>query len=342
MSLFEAKSWMHQTKENWLEQVRKENPGKDISDFQKQIAPGILNEPFSFYTDAHAEGNILLTGSHPGNWKTGIRLQSTELHAMKRDLDYALENGVEYIHFYIPGYYGEKELDHLLKNVHLDFIHSRWTLDPDGFSKEALVHYLQARCSFETTYIALTDQQAQDAPSYVQVVDMPCFEIESWIHKLSNWIHKTELSSTSSGSWWISLKLSHDFLVNIASLRALKAVLQKLNRLFQWNIQFKLEATIDDTLLSSDSHQNVIQICTVSLSGILAGVDFICFESPEASLADPNPKWIRTAVHMGHIMKQESYLKGHTDPLAGSYFLENLTEQIAQHIWNGLQNHTHR
>ena len=150
-----------------------------------------------------------------------------------------------------------------------------------------------------------------------------------------------ENRANSQTQLMVALPLSNAFLVNIASLRALKAVLQKLSTDLNWDLSFKMEASIDSTILGDDPHQNVIQISTISLSAVLAGIDFLCIETPDLKHPHHDPKWLRTAVHIGHIMKQESFLSGLTDPMSGSYYIEQLTEQIAKNIWEGLQNYNH-
>jgi methylmalonyl-CoA mutase N-terminal domain/subunit len=47
---------------------------------------------------------------------------------------------------------------------------------------------------------------------------------------------------------------------------------------------------------------------------------------------NPSQDWVRTAIHTMHILKQEAHLDLVRDPLEGSYYVEDLSSKILDHL----------
>ncbi|MBK9109172.1 MAG: hypothetical protein IPM92_12605 [Saprospiraceae bacterium] len=131
--------------------------------------------------------------------------------------------------------------------------------------------------------------------------------------------------------------LNRDFLKNIYSLRALRIVFQNIKLLFDLKIDFKIEARIPMEYLSTDQHNNLIQLSTLSCSAVLSGMDYLVCELPNIPLEPNALKWKTACFHLQQILKQEAKLNGLKDPLAGSYFIDSMTLKYAHELWSSLQ-----
>lgn len=80
-------------------------------------------------------------------------------------------------------------------------------------------------------------------------------------------------------------------------------------------------------------HGNMLKGSTAAMGAILGGCDELVV-SPEET---DQKLMIRIARNISSILKEEAFLKSSADPVAGSYYLENLTDTIAQKAWQAFQ-----
>ena len=126
------------------------------------------------------------------------------------------------------------------------------------------------------------------------------------------------------------------YFVEIAKIRAFKLlwgnVLAAYNavpttpRLFAATSPFKQNA---------DVNIHKIQATTEAMSAVLAGIESLTVASSEASDFGR-----RIARNVQHLMSLESYLDRVADPSAGSFYIEKLTEQLAEAAWAEFQKQT--
>ena len=80
-------------------------------------------------------------------------------------------------------------------------------------------------------------------------------------------------------------------------------------------------------------HCNMIKSTTAALSAILGGCDGLTVYPEDLK----NPLQNRIAKNVSSILREESHLSRVSDPTAGSYYLEQLTDQLAQQAWSKFQ-----
>ena len=69
------------------------------------------------------------------------------------------------------------------------------------------------------------------------------------------------------------------------------------------------------------------------MAAILGGCDVLT-----VSEEDPNqPMMSRVARNVSNILREESHFSNVADPIAGSFFLEDLTNQLTESAWKRLQ-----
>jgi len=82
-----------------------------------------------------------------------------------------------------------------------------------------------------------------------------------------------------------------------------------------------------------DPHVNMLRTQTEAMSAILGGTDSLTVEPFDTVLRQPDEFSERIARNQQLILKEEAYFDKVADPAAGSYYIENLTNLIAENSW---------
>ncbi|GAA4315067.1 methylmalonyl-CoA mutase subunit beta [Nibribacter koreensis] len=82
-----------------------------------------------------------------------------------------------------------------------------------------------------------------------------------------------------------------------------------------------------------DPHTNLLRHTTELMSAIMGGVDSVEVEPFDSTYKEPNAFSERIARNISIILKEEAYLHQAIDPAAGSYYIEYLTQEIAEKAW---------
>lgn len=82
-----------------------------------------------------------------------------------------------------------------------------------------------------------------------------------------------------------------------------------------------------------DPYVNILRTTTESMSAILGGTNSLSIIPFDTFFKDPDEFSNRIARNQQIILKEEAYLGKVGDPAAGSYYIENLTQSIAEAAW---------
>ncbi len=82
-----------------------------------------------------------------------------------------------------------------------------------------------------------------------------------------------------------------------------------------------------------DPYVNMLRTQTEAMSAILGGTDSLTVEPFDIAFRKPDEFSERIARNQQLILKEEAYFDKVADPAAGSYYIENLTNLIAEHAW---------
>lgn len=82
-----------------------------------------------------------------------------------------------------------------------------------------------------------------------------------------------------------------------------------------------------------DPYVNMLRGTTESMSATIAGVDSLTVTPFNKAFEESTVFSDRIARNTQTILKEESYLDKIVDPAGGSYYIENLTNSIAEHAW---------
>ncbi|WP_341537385.1 methylmalonyl-CoA mutase family protein [Schnuerera ultunensis] len=86
--------------------------------------------------------------------------------------------------------------------------------------------------------------------------------------------------------------------------------------------------TAGSTLTAQQPDNNIIRVTIQTLAAVLGGTQSLHTNSRDEALALPTEESVRIALRTQQIVAHESGVTETIDPLAGSYYVENLTDRI--------------
>ena len=135
-------------------------------------------------------------------------------------------------------------------------------------------------------------------------------------------------------------RLSHffnahsDFFEEIAKYRAARRIHAKRMRYKygakdpkSWLLRFHTQ-TAGCSLTAQQPENNIVRVALQAMSGVLGGTQSLHTNSMDETLALPSEKAVKIALRTQQVIAHETGVLNTVDPLAGSYFVEALTDQM--------------
>ena len=88
--------------------------------------------------------------------------------------------------------------------------------------------------------------------------------------------------------------------------------------------------TAGSTLTAQQVENNVVRVAYQALAGVLGGTQSLHTNGKDEAISLPTEKSVRTALRTQQILAHESGAADTIDPLAGSYYVEALTDELEQ------------
>jgi len=133
------------------------------------------------------------------------------------------------------------------------------------------------------------------------------------------------------------------FFEEVAKFRAARRIWAKIMReRFQaknpksWQLRFHTQ-TGGSTLTAQQPDNNIVRVTLQALAAVLGGTQSLHTNSRDEALALPTEDSARIALRTQQIIAYESGVADTVDPLAGSYFVEYLTDKIEEEVWRYLE-----
>ena len=128
-----------------------------------------------------------------------------------------------------------------------------------------------------------------------------------------------------------TVQASDNFFGDVCTIRALRILMNRLAVGYGLNhVQSFIRVQINPSINENyQPHGEMISNTFSALAAVAASADAITINS-ENSNSDIH---IQTARNISLLLKNESKLDNVIDPLAGAYFIENLTNQIVKKVW---------
>ncbi|MBV6451653.1 MAG: Methylmalonyl-CoA mutase [Anaerolineales bacterium] len=126
----------------------------------------------------------------------------------------------------------------------------------------------------------------------------------------------------------------NNFLEEVAKFRAARRLWARIMRErfkaqkpASWQLRFHAQ-TAGSTLTAQQPENNVVRVTVQALSAVLGGTQSLHTNSMDEALWLPTEKAVRVALRTQQILAYESGVADSVDPLAGSYLIEYLTDEI--------------
>lgn len=128
-----------------------------------------------------------------------------------------------------------------------------------------------------------------------------------------------------------SFNTGADFLFEIAKIRTLRGLWQRLSNALGYGHESFVIHAVSTTWAKTglEPNENMLKATTCSLAAIVAGCDALTVEPDSSSSIH-----VRQARNISSILREESQLSKVADPIAGSYCIDALTQQLASAAWH--------
>ena len=138
------------------------------------------------------------------------------------------------------------------------------------------------------------------------------------------------------------LAIGSDFFMEMSKLRAIRLVWEKIVSAFGGNkTSQKMQIHVRTSSYNktkTDPYVNMLRVTTEAFSAISGGCDSLHVEPFDALLGLPTAFSRRIARNLQIVLRDESHFKYPVDPAGGSWYVENLTDELAKKIWEQFQN----
>ncbi len=155
---------------------------------------------------------------------------------------------------------------------------------------------------------------------------------------LETGLHIDDFAPRLSFFWGIGM----NHFMEIAKMRAARMLWAKLVKQFGPENPKSLSLrthcqTSGYSLTEQDPYNNVARTCIEALSAVMGGTQSLHTNALDEAIALPSEYSARIARKTQLHLQEEMTITDAVDPWAGSYFLESLTDQLAQRAWEHIQ-----
>lgn len=129
--------------------------------------------------------------------------------------------------------------------------------------------------------------------------------------------------------------IGSDYFMEIAKIRAGRVLLSRLVQAWDdaaGNIPvFSLSLLRNKSMF--DLHTNILRSANEALSAMIGGCDALCIRPYNETQKIPDDHALRLSRNIPLLLRHEAYADFVTDPAAGSFYLNELTEQLIEKSW---------
>ncbi|MFK7776259.1 MAG: methylmalonyl-CoA mutase family protein [Saprospiraceae bacterium] len=370
-SLF--KDFKKSSKKDWLAKVEKDLKGKPIENLNWKIQEDLVVTPFAHSEDLKELPKPILENRKSNDWEKGVRIVVNEVKTANQEAIFLLEKGANALCFELVKKPNKKELKTLLEGIELEWISTHFILHQKSW-KGIIQNFIsivedkkqqlkKINCSFQfsdATQVPPADFAALqiianqlpianlitiNARGLYQGQENVVNELVQTISKgnayLEKWNEKELDLKNLISTIQFSIQIDDSYFLNIAKIRALKILWNLVVK--SWKGSLKSNIAIETHLTTSthtdDENYNKVKATTQAMSAVIGGTNRL-YIYPSEHLKS-NKKTLndqRISLNIQHLMQLESYMDKVQDPAAGSYYLEQLTDDLAEAAWERFVN----
>jgi len=170
------------------------------------------------------------------------------------------------------------------------------------------------------------------------VVQELAFTISMAVEYLSQLTDRGLKAEDAASKMRFSFGIGSGYFMEIAKLRAARILWSLITDAFKpaSQLAFRMEihcATSEWNATVYDPYVNMLRTQTEAMSAVLGGTDSLTVNPFNSAFSEPSEFSERIARNQQLILREEAYFDKVTDPASGSYYIENLTELIAEKAW---------
>ena len=202
-----------------------------------------------------------------------------------------------------------------------------------NLTMENYFEFYQSRPQHKTIWID-GNLYGDSGASTVQELAFAISHLNEYIQFLSD--KKIDLK-TINEKIALELSVNENYFVNVAKFRAVRELIALLFSGYDENY-----ITVSPKLFAKTSHRyhalndhnnNFLRETTQAMSAILGGCDVLTVTSQNSNNADDQELNDRMAKNIQLVLREESYFDKVNDAAAGSYYIEELTDQLIEKAW---------
>ncbi len=146
-------------------------------------------------------------------------------------------------------------------------------------------------------------------------------------------LHGIEIS-TIANQLQITTSVGTDYFIEIAKIRTIRHLLFQIIKAYGHETFLPEQLQIQGVVTSWENekyqpHANMLKGSTAAMAAVLGGCNTLTVMPDELD----SPLKERIARNVSNILKEEVFLNKTADPVAGTYYIENLADQLAQQSW---------
>ncbi|MDI9320486.1 MAG: methylmalonyl-CoA mutase family protein [Phycisphaerales bacterium] len=344
---------------SWKERLAKDLKGISFEQLSLKDRNGATIHPFYTAEDQSKISTALF--SHQ-DWVICSRIEvSDEKQANAKALA-ELQSGASGLCFVIKG---ATDLDTLLADIQLAHIHCQFLV---AYNRQAFYKqwsaYQSAHALEKADVWLIADPIAEglasgdwaipkadwlsmqgnslcvDALCYQNAGANSSYQLACSIAQANEYLHWLEEAGKLAPihKVFMSIAVGTDFFEEIAKTRALRILIQNLLDAYGCKATIHLHLETSNTYRSAyDAYNNLLRDSIAGMAAVLGGCDSLLIHPFDAYKKDPSDLSNRMSRNQQLIFKEEAYFNQIADAASGSFYIEQLTEQLATQAWTLFQ-----
>lgn len=337
----------------WKARLEKDLKGVTFEQLQQLDDNGLVIAPF-YTIDEERSAKPLFAHK---DWTIVEHIVVTDEKADNKNALKALRSGAGGLYFQIEK--DDCDWQVLFEGIELNYIETFICWGSDG-QYEALSRYLASAGINEnavrsgrdniTSYFSTKENKFKDktghsedglifidGSSYYNAGANTVSQLAYTTAHLQENLHSMQKTASlhALSSVMIKICVGTAFFEEIAKLRALRQLVALLLR--QYDIEVPVRAHVVTGSLykaSADVHSNLLRDSIAGMAAVMGGCDALCILPFDENAPKGNAGFSqRMAINQQLLMKEESYFNQVADVANGSFYIEELTEQLAVKAW---------
>ncbi|MCO5230952.1 MAG: methylmalonyl-CoA mutase family protein [Chitinophagales bacterium] len=195
----------------------------------------------------------------------------------------------------------------------------------------SIIDWIKYRNSIQAQWGVLTIDGSIYKNSGGHYIDEIAFIIAALQENLHQ-LHNQGIPSNTIGSIQIKTAIGPNFFFEIAKIKVIRHLAQKIVDEYQGAEISILAESADIYRSNLDMETNILRLTTEAMSAILGGADAVMLH-PYDSI-EGNSFSQRISRNIQHLLIEESYFEKQLNPTSGSYYIEQLIEDLKRPSWN--------